>query len=637
MTTQTNEATPRPLRLWPGAVAVVLQWLVWLVLPIVVPGSGGTALLVAVACGVAVLVWWLFFSRAPWAERVGALVLMVGAVLLTKLIVHASIANGMMGMMLAIYSIPVLSLALVASVAASRHLSRWPRRASIVAAVLLACGAFTLVRTGGIRGSGGSELHWRWTPTPEERLLAQAVAQPAALPSPAAAKPPVEPSAAPAGEGPAAAASAPPAVKAPEKRPEARASNEPAALPAAPAEATSGANWPGFRGPARDGVVPGVRIATDWAKSPPVELWRRPIGPGWSSFAVRGNLLYTQEQRGDDEIVSCYNLTTGQPVWSHRDVARFWESNGGAGPRATPTLSNGRVYTLGATGILNALDAGSGAVVWSRNAATDTGAENPGWGFAGSPLVVGAEVVVAASGRLAAYDAATGHPRWLGPTGGAGYSSPHLVTIDGVPQILLLRGSRSTSVAPADGTLLWEHRAQPGVSIVQPAQAADGNVLIAAGDAMGGTGLRRLAVARGPAGWTLEERWTSRGLKPYFNDFVVHKGHAFGFDGSILACIDLKDGERKWKGGRYGNGQLVVLPDQDLLLVLSEEGELALVKATPDQFTELARFPAIQGKTWNHPVLAGDVLLVRNGEEMAAFRLSRATADGDRPSRVPVD
>ena len=204
------------------------------------------------------------------------------------------------------------------------------------------------------------------------------------------------------------------------------------------------------------------------------------------------------------------------------------------------------------------------------------------------------------------------------------YSSPHLAAIDGVTQVLLLSSVGVASFAPADGTLLWEHSWQPGVSIVQPALASDGDVLITAGDAMGGIGIRRLAVARGPAGWTVEERWTSRGLKPYFNDFVVHKGHAFGFDGNILACIDLEDGTRKWKGGRYGNGQLVLLSDQDLLLVLTEDGELALVRATPDQFTELARFPAIDGKTWNHPVLVGDVLLVRNGQEMVAFRLSLA-------------
>jgi outer membrane protein assembly factor BamB len=133
-----------------------------------------------------------------------------------------------------------------------------------------------------------------------------------------------------------------------------------------------------------------------------------------------------------------------------------------------------------------------------------------------------------------------------------------------------------------------------------------------------------LTAERGAAGWAVEERWTSTGLKPYFSDFVVHEGHAYGFDGGILSSIDLADGKRKWKGGRYGDGQLVLLADQDLLLVLSEKGELALVSATPDQFTERARVPAIEGKTWNHPVLAGDVVLVRNSEEMAAFRLARA-------------
>jgi outer membrane protein assembly factor BamB len=353
-------------------------------------------------------------------------------------------------------------------------------------------------------------------------------------------------------------------------------------------------------------------------------MWRRPIGPGWSSFAVHGDLLYTQEQRGEDEIVACYKVSTGEPVWRHRDPVRFWESNGGAGPRGTPTLRDGRVYALGATGILNALNAASGAVLWSRNAATDAAVELPVWAFASSPLVTDDVVIVALSGRLVAYDARTGAARWLGPVGGAGYSSPHLVTIDGVTQVLLLRGSRTISVAPADGALLWEHTWEPGVGIVQPALAPGGDVLITIGDAMGGVGIRRVAAAKGAAGWSVTERWTSRGLKPYFNDFVVHNGHAYGFDGSILACIDLEDGARKWKGGRYGNGQLVLLPEQDLLLVLSEEGELALVKAAPDGFTEVARFKAIEGKTWNHPAVAGNVLLVRNGEEMAAFRLPLA-------------
>jgi outer membrane protein assembly factor BamB len=376
-------------------------------------------------------------------------------------------------------------------------------------------------------------------------------------------------------------------------------------------------------------VVRGVRIATDWSQKPPVEMWRRPIGPGWSSFAVSGDVFYTQEQRGDEESVACYKMSTGEPVWRHRDAARFWESNGGAGPRGTPTLHHGRVYALGATGILNALDAGTGAVIWSRNAATDAEVEVPYWGISSSPLVIGDLVIVALSGQLAAYDIATGKRRWLGPKGGGGYSSPHLVTIDGVPQVMLLRGSRTISVAPADGTLLWEHVWLPGASIVQPAVISNGEIFITVADAMGGLGARRLTVKRETAGWKVEERWTSRALKPYFNDSVVHEGHAYGFDGSILAAIDLEDGVRKWKGGRYGQGQFILLADQDLLLVLSEEGELALVSATPDKFTEIARFPALDAKTWNHPVLVGDVLLVRNGEEMAAFRLPLAMRTTD--------
>jgi outer membrane protein assembly factor BamB len=632
-----NSTARKPLRLWPGIVAVALQCLLWIVIPIVAPEAVIYAVLGGVAGGLIVLVWWLFFSRAPWSERVGAIVVMVVAVFATRFVVHRSIENGMMGMMLPIYSIPVLSFALVVWAWATRHFSNRPRRAAMVAAILLACGVFTLLRTGGISGEGVSELHWRWTLSPEERLLAErrdefaapldtARGGPAAAPAPATAPEATSPvtatPAAPVKTAPATNASASEAATSakPVAAEEAKVAIAP---PADPRVAKREAEWPGFRGRERDGVVRGVAIETDWSRSAPIELWRRPIGPGWSSFAVNGNVIYTQEQRGEEELVTAYNLTTGAPVWAHRDPIRFYESNGGAGPRGTPTLSNGRVHAMGATGLVNVLDARDGKRIWSANAAKDTEVTVPDWGVASSPLVIDDIVVVAVSGRLVGYDIATGKLRWLGPSGGTGYSSPHLFTIDGVPQVLLLRGSRTISVAPADGKLLWEHQWDPGVSIVQPALAANGDLLITVGDAMGGNGMRRLAVKHGPGGWAAEERWTSRGLKPYFNDFVVHEGHAFGFDGSILSCIDLNDGTRKWKGGRYGHGQMILLADQDLLLVLSEEGELALVSATPDKHTEIARFPVLDAKTWNHPVLVGDVLLVRNGEEMAAFRLPR--------------
>jgi outer membrane protein assembly factor BamB len=605
-TTQVEQPTPsnpkpqKPLRLWPGVVAVALQWLAWFIVPRIAPEAAMFGVLAGVVLGLVVVLWWLLLSRAPWLERIGAIVLAVGAVIVTKRIVHPSIAGGMMGMMLPIFSIPLLCMALVVWAAATRRLSSTPRRALLVVAMMIACGVFTLVRTGGITGDAKSDLHWRWTKTPEERLLAQAKDEP------------VTPASAPA----------------PAQTPQTRAPDQPvnAASPAAPAQIQTEpeAAWPGFRGPKRDGVVRGVHIETDWSQKPPAAIWRRPVGPGWSSFAVRGNLVYTQEQRGDEEEVSCYNLTSGKPVWRHGDPTRFYESNGGAGPRGTPTLTNGRVYTFGATGILNALDGRTGSVVWSRNAASDTKTKTPTWGFSSSPLVVGDVVIVAASGALAAYDIATGNPRWVGPTAGAGYSSPQLLTLDGVQQVLLMTGQGVFSVSPADGKLLWKYSWE-GDSIVQPAVTADGDVLLGSGSGMGEVGVIRFAVTHGSAGWTTQQRWTSSGLKPYYNDFVVHKDLAFGFDGSILACIDLKSGERKWKGGRYGHGQLVLLPDQDLLLVVSEEGEVALVKAVPDQFTEVGKFKAIEGKTWNHPVLVGDTLLVRNSEEMAAFKISVAS------------
>ncbi len=632
-TAPSGEPTPRkPLRLWPGVVIAILLVLARFVLPLVAPDAMLFAIVGGLFGGVAVVVWWLFFSRAPWPERVGAILIMIVAIVAIRPLTHESIQNGMMGGMFFVYAIPTtLSLAFVAWAAASRRLSGAARWAAMVAAIALGCGFWTLIRTNGILG-GGSDLAWRWTPTAEDRLLAQARDEPKALPeipapaatatstlqSPALQSPAWGPPSG--GPGPATGPRADSPVHSKEPI-AAEAIENTAARPPAAVAATIA--WPGFRGPERNGVVRGVRIDTNWSSSPPTELWRRPIGPGWSSFAVRGDLLYTQEQRGDDEVVSAYSVSTGEPVWRHRDTVRFWESNGGAGPRGTPTISHDHVYSFGATGILNALDASTGAVVWSRNVASDTGRRVPDWGFTSSPLVIDDVVIVAAAGTLAGYDVVTGDSRWRGPSYGGSYSSPHRATIDGAVQIVLLGGPGALGVAPADGAVLWKHEWAPG-AIVQPAVMANGDIVINAIASTGGTGTRRLAIARGTSGWSVEERWTSNGLKPYFNDFVVHEGHAYGFDGSILACIDLEDGTRKWKGGRYGSGQLVLLPDQDVLLVLSEEGELALVSATPDKFTEVARFPALEGKTWNHPVVVGDVLLVRNGEEMAAFRLPLA-------------
>ena len=622
-----TELASSPLRLWPGVIAALLLLVVRFAAPFVMADGALVGILGGVVGAALILLWWLFFSRAPWLERIGAIVLIAATIAATYPLVHRSISNGMMGMMLPVYAAPMLAVALVAGVVVARRGSTARRRLSIAASMIIVAGLFTLIRTGGISGEAAPDLHWRWTPTHEDRLLAQAANDPVppAPRTPTATAPPPDAVASTAG------------ASAVGKAPTDKGASAPAATIASAPKATdastpttdvasprASAAWPGFRGRDRNSVIEGVRIETDWSATPPVALWKQPVGPGWSSFAVQGTFVYTQEQRGDDEVVSAYELMTGKPIWRHRDPARFWESNAGAGPRGTPTVDGNRLYALGATGILNALDARTGAVIWSRNATTDTGKRVPDWGIASSPLVVGDVVVVATAGMLAAYDVKTGQPRWIGPKGGAGYSSPQLTTIDGVPQIVFLSVAGAIGVSPSDGALLWQHDWR-GDGIVQPALLGGGDVLLGSGSGMSEVGVRRIAVAREGAAWSVRERWTSNGLKPYFNDFVVHKGHAYGFDGRILSCIDLESGTRKWKGGRFGNGQLVVLPEQDLLLVLSEDGELGLVKAAPDQFTEVARFPALEGKTWNHPVLVTQqresVLLVRNDHEMAAFRL----------------
>lgn len=580
--------TTSPLRLWPGIALVSIQWFFRFGVKALVPGitGFGYAVMGSLACTLALLIWWAFFSRARRVERFGGLGILAAALGATWLLKHES----MWLPWLFAYAIPVICLSLVLWAVATRWIPVQYRLATLAAVIVVSCGGWLVLRQGGINGDHVASFGWRWTKSAEEKLLTETVAQPATV-SPGTPAAPSTPSPTPStAEAPKSTAVAPsPGLE---------------------------AQWPGFRGPGRDGVAKGVKIKTDWSSAPPKQLWRHAVGPGWSSFAVINDLMYTQEQRGENEVVSCYKASTGETVWIHNDSARFFESNAGAGPRGTPTLRDGRVYTFGATGILNVLDAANGSVVWTRNVATEIGKEVPFWGFSSSPLVIGDIVVIAASGQLVAYDIANGNKRWLGPSAGGSYSSPHLVTLGGVQQILLMSGSGVSGFSVANGERLWNHE-WPGNSIVQPALTSDGDVLLTSQE----NGTRRIGVSNSGGSWSVQERWTSNGLKPYFNDFVIHKGYAFGFDGRILSCIDLKDGQRKWKGGRYGNGQLVLLPDQDLLLVLSEEGEVALVGARPDQFNERGKIPAITGKTWNHPVLVGDLLLVRNSEEMAAFRL----------------
>jgi len=571
----TNSDSRPPLRLWPGVAIVGLQLAAFYLPGYFAPASPAMffGMMGSLTVGPLLLViWWLFFSRARWSDRIGGLVLLIVVHTLAFLLVDPSAK-----MVTVLPGIPWLCAIFVASLFAGK-------RSVTVAAVLVASFAWTLVRTNGVTGSMDSDFAWRWSATAEERFLAS---QSSALPSGSA-------------------------------------SVEEAELQAV----VESSSWPGFRGPARDNVLVGVTIDSDWSRQPPTEIWRRPVGPGWGSFALVGNRLCTQEQRDEHEVVVCYDAATGEPIWLHANRARFWESMGGVGPRATPTYHDGRLFTLGATGVLNCLDVATGEPVWTRNIADDTGAKVPDWGFASSPLVVDDRVIVHAAGApdgraVVAYDLFSGEPLWFGEAGGASYSSPHLATLDGVRQIVMITGEGAYGLAPETGDLLWNHEwplGQGGSRVVQPAIIDDGQSILI-GTSFG-FGTRRIKLSsNGSESWTVEEGWTSRGLKPYYNDLVVHRGAAFGVDGNILAAIDLTTGDRAWKGGRYGNGQVLLLPDDDLLMVLSEKGELALVRASTERFEEVARMRVLDGKTWNHPIVVDGVLYVRNAEEAAAYRL----------------
>jgi outer membrane protein assembly factor BamB len=337
--------------------------------------------------------------------------------------------------------------------------------------------------------------------------------------------------------------------------------------------------------------------------------------------------LYTQEQRGELEAVVCYDALTGRELWTHTDAARFWESVSGAGPRATPTFADGRIYTLGGTGLLNCLDAATGKRYWSQDIAADAGAKPPQWGYSGSPLVSDGLVIVFAGGEgdknLLAYHSETGKLAWSAPAGANSYSSPQRAVLEGQRQCLILSDRGLAAVDLATGAVLWKGgAAMPGAPrCVQPHKVGPAQFLVGTYE---GASVTLLDVNRQDGAWNVMPHWTSKDLRPEFPDFVVHQGHAYGFDVSIFCCIDLSTGKRCWRGGRYGRGQVILLADQALLLVLSERGEAVLVAANPEQHHELGRFQALDGKTWNHPVIAHGRLYARNAEEMACYELAPA-------------
>ncbi|MEW6303587.1 MAG: PQQ-binding-like beta-propeller repeat protein [Verrucomicrobiota bacterium] len=395
-----------------------------------------------------------------------------------------------------------------------------------------------------------------------------------------------------------------------------------------PAARSTSTYWADFRGPKRDGHYQEQSINTNWTGGLK-ELWRQPVGGGYASFVVANGLAFTIEQRRNDEAITAYDLETGREVWAHKYPAMFAESMGGDGPRATPTWHDGKLYSLGAVGHLICCDAATGKVLWQRNVLDDSRSANLMYALSGSPLVVDEKLIVlagdpGATGHgVVAYHKDTGEVLWKAFQEKQAYLSPMLVELAGERQIVFASAFNAVGLSPADGKELWRfpHSVQYDNNIAQPIVFGPDKLLLSAGYGKGATALQ---IGRTADGFAATQLWHNKFLKNKFASSVLLDGHVYGLDEDILTCLEAETGRRQWKDGRYGYGQLLLASGH--LVILCGDGALALVKATPEQHIELARFPAIKGKTWNHPAIADGKLLIRNSVEMACYDLSAADA-----------
>lgn len=377
--------------------------------------------------------------------------------------------------------------------------------------------------------------------------------------------------------------------------------------------------YPQFLGPTRDGVLPGPLLARDWKRNPPQELWRHAVGSAWSAFAVDGARAITQEQRGAEELVVCYDTLAGAQLWAHADPSRYATVIAGEGPRATPTIAGDKVFSLGGAGVLNCLDLATGKKIWSKDTLKEHSAKLPEWGVASSPLVTERAVIVAVGGNkqsLVAYARETGEVLWKGGHDDAHWSSPVRVTLAGVPQILIF-SQNVTAHDERTGAVLWAYPwNNPFPHVTVPLVLAGDRVLVSQGYAAGS---ELIQITHETNKWRAKQLWKSIRMKSKFGTLIHLDGFVYGLDDGALACIAAASGELKWKGDRYGHGQMMLVGG--LLLLMAESGDLVLLEPNSTEQRELARHKVFSAKTWNPPALAGDLLFVRNDREAACLRL----------------
>lgn len=572
-----EDASFKPLRIWP-VVLLLLGMGVTKLLPILTQNDSEEFMLISVFMpmlfGALIVICWVAFSRARWFER------LIGFLGFGLAIAIAWLASDktMHGPAFVVLG-PLGAAGFgIAALLFSRTLSA-KRTFVAVATAILGFGVLTLFRSDGMWGDGSMGLSWRWEKSPEEILVANLESNP----------------------------------NIDRKKYSDDQLEQWLRTP----------EWSQFRGPGNTGRQTGVSFSSDWSTGPKL-LWKVPVGPGWSSFAVAGNLLFTQEQLGDNETVSCFAADTGETIWKQQITERFFDPLGGPGPRATPTLSNGMLFAQSATGLVQRLDPKTGKLIWSKDIKKIADREPPYWGFSSSPLVVGQQVIVYAGGEdgkgVLSLDVENGELQWSAKAGTHSYSTPQLTTLHDRDCVLMLTDFGLNIIDSESGEQLLDYQWQHGEYRATQPQVVDGNSILMPTQTLGTRRIRVLQTEPGGP-FVAEEEWTSLQLKSDFNDFVIFANNAYGFDGRIFVSIDLATGKRNWKGGRYGKGQVLLLSDSAMLLVVSESGELVLLNATPESHQEVAKFQALNERTWNHPVVVGDRLFVRNSEEAACYIL----------------
>ena len=526
--------------------------------------------------GVLTLIWWVAGSRATGREKLIGFFGFIFALLTIVLLSDST----MQGVLTNYLTLPLGVLGFIIGAWINRSKAPLPRVRGILTCSVIAMSITLFLRNEGINGDYAFDLQSRWGGA----AASQTWSEPKAV------------------------------------------GTQATAAGAAIETAVATAEWPGFRGADRMGHVSTPKLATDWTNNPPKLLWKKPVGAGWSSFAVAGAYAFTQEQRGENEAVVCYELATGNEVWVQQRQGRFEEAMGGPGPRATPSLGDGAVFVSSATGVLLRLNAGTGEVMWQKDFKALAGREPPMWGYSSSPLVTHSLVIVFAGGAddkgVMAFDAKTGEPRWSAACGPESYASPQLSKVLGEELVLMLSNDGLRCFDPATGKLRLNYEWQfEGYRSLQPTIIGEDTILLPTPMS---EGTRAIRISNTGEQLSAAELWTSKKMKLDFTEVVVHKGYIYGIDGSLLSCIDLKTGERAWKDGRYGKGQSLLLENDDKILIAAEDGRVALLAADPTAHKELTFFRALKGKTWNHPVVVGDKLLVRNASEAACYALPLA-------------